>query len=219
MIPPAAAVAAISSWRARFSSSSWDRSFWISSKARAFATAVVTGRATSSRIRTSSGEKGDRVVRANTIAATSSSSMVSGSTTAHSAPVRVIAASSSLPSFLMSLRTIVCRSSFDGVAHRGDGSYKSSVAPVRIGDPSDVRRRSSRPLAADRCGGSPHETGPPRVRRSPRASRSTGTSPSSAPATAASTLDRSRWEFAACATARSVWYFASPDHRASIRSP
>ena len=80
MIPPAAAaVAAISSRRATFSSSSWRRSFWISSKASAFATAVVTGRATSSRIGTSSGEKGDGVVRPNTSAATNSSPIVSGS--------------------------------------------------------------------------------------------------------------------------------------------
>jgi hypothetical protein len=47
--------------------------------------------------------------------------------------------------------------------------------------------------------------------------KSIGTSRSSAPATTFSTLDRSRREFAACATARSAWYFASPDQRASMR--
>ena len=46
-----------------------------------FATAVATGPATSSRIDTSSDEKGDGVMRANTIAATNSAPMVSGSTT------------------------------------------------------------------------------------------------------------------------------------------
>ena len=80
MIPPAAAAAVISSRRARFSSSSRDRSFWISSKASAFATAVVTGRATSSRTCTSSGVKGDGFMRPTTSAATNSSPIVSGTT-------------------------------------------------------------------------------------------------------------------------------------------
>ena len=57
MIPPAAAVAAISSAGRGSRPRAGDRSFWISSKASAFATAVVTGRATSSRTCTSSGRE------------------------------------------------------------------------------------------------------------------------------------------------------------------
>jgi hypothetical protein len=110
MIPAAAAVAAISSRRASFSSSSWDRSFWISSNASAFATAVVIGRATSSRTLTSSGVKGVRFVRATTMAATNSSSMVRGSKTAHSAPAIFMPAPSARASVLTWSRTSVRRS-------------------------------------------------------------------------------------------------------------
>ena len=163
MIPPAAAVAAISSWRARFSSSSWDRSFWISSKARAFATAVVTGRATSSRIRTSSGENGDRVVRANTIAATND--LVHGQRQhdrALGARTRHRGRRPAALSFLMSLKTSVCRSSLDGVAHHGDRArtclpWHRSLSEIRRTYASVALARSPR----DRCGGSPREPGAP----------------------------------------------------------
>ena len=130
MIPPAAAaVAAISSRSATFSSSSCDRSSWISSKASAFATAVVTGPATSSRIETSSGEKGDGVVRATTIAATNSSPIESGSMTTHSAPASFIPAPSRRVSVPTWSRTTCPPVALHGVAQERVCSQESPVAP------------------------------------------------------------------------------------------
>jgi hypothetical protein len=129
MPPAAVAVAAISSRSATFSSSSCDRSFWISSNASAFATAVVTGRATSSRIAASSGVKGNGLVRATTRAATNSLPIVRGTITAHSAPASFIPAPPRRVSVPMWSTTSVRRSRSMASRKNGVCGQEAPVAP------------------------------------------------------------------------------------------
>ena len=103
-----------------------------------------------------------------------------------------------------------------GVAHRGDVLPRVSPWRRLLPRPAGRRLPGSLRARAERCAGRSREPGRPRASWVTTPIRSIRTSPSSAPATASSTLDSSRCEFAACATARSAWYFASPDQPPSM---
>ena len=104
-------------------------------------------------------ERQTAVVRANTSAATNASPMVSGTTTAHSAPARFIAVPSSRGSFLTSLNTSVRRSR--STASRTVGCARTCL-PCHRSLPRSVGRTppGSRPSAADRCASRSRDSGP-----------------------------------------------------------
>jgi hypothetical protein len=180
---------------------------------------VVTGRATSSRTCTSSGVNGDGVMRPTTIAATKSSPMVRGTNTAHSTPraftpepvdarVGPGVVEDERPS--VALHGVAQEGGVLPFVPRGTGCFR---------EPPARRPFGSRRSPVERWGNRSRGPGPSRVCGVTMPIRSSGTSPASASPAACSTLDRSRCEFAACATARSAWYFSSPDQRVSIDGP
>ena len=162
------------------------------------------------------GRERRRFVRATTMAATNSSPIVSGSRTAHSAPALFMPAPSSArvgADVVEDQRPAVA---LHGVAH--EGGMRPSCPPWhRLLPRTGARRRpGSRPGAAERCGSRSREPG--RASRSwvTTPIRSIGTSPRARrPRRPARSTGRA-CEFAACATARSAWYFASPDHGPSF---